>query len=172
MSTLLVRLPDDYRDRVITIMYYIGLAVPKFAVLLPSAKVVFQNFSAVRVYSRAQPALPVCGGFLHTVLYVHQFAEVFTCKMFQAVRCLIISLPGMLNGTPGLEEVTMTTNGVTLARKLPALKSAGLAGLNVSLDTLNPAKFQFITRRNGMHRVLEAIQQAVTMEINQVKVLC
>lgn len=76
----------------------------------------------------------------------------------------------MLMETPGLEEVYMTTNGVTLPRKLPALKAAGLTGLNVSLDTLTPAKFQFITRRRGMDRVMEAIEQAVAMEINQVKV--
>ncbi len=41
----------------------------------------------------------------------------------------------------------MTSNGVALARKLPGLVAAGLNRLNVSLDTLQPQKFQFITRR-------------------------
>ena len=45
--------------------------------------------------------------------------------------------------------MTMTTNGVTLSHKIAALKAAGLAGVNISLDTLVPAKFEFITRRKG-----------------------
>jgi molybdenum cofactor biosynthesis enzyme MoaA len=44
----------------------------------------------------------------------------------------------------------MTTNGLTLARKLPALKEKGLTHLNISLDTFDPFKFTFISRRNGM----------------------
>ena len=50
----------------------------------------------------------------------------------------------MFGGIPGIQDVLMTTNGVTLARKLPQLKAAGLSGVNVSLDTLQTAKFQFI----------------------------
>lgn len=49
----------------------------------------------------------------------------------------------------GLETLAMTTNGVTLARKLPRLRDAGLNLLNISLDTLVPQKFEFITRRKG-----------------------
>ena len=43
----------------------------------------------------------------------------------------------------------MTTNGVTLSHKIAKLREAGLGALNVSLDTLVAAKFQFISRRNG-----------------------
>ena len=48
-----------------------------------------------------------------------------------------------------IKEVHMTTNGVTLSHKLPQLRAAGLKGLNISLDTLVPAKFEFISRRKG-----------------------
>ena len=41
----------------------------------------------------------------------------------------------------------MTTNGVALSRVLPDLQKAGLNLLNISLDTLVPQKFEFITRR-------------------------
>ena len=51
----------------------------------------------------------------------------------------------------GLKTLAMTTNGITLSRKLPQLKDAGLNLLNISLDTLVPQKFEFITRRKGMH---------------------
>ena len=54
-----------------------------------------------------------------------------------------------LGGIEGLETLAMTTNGVTLARKLPRLRDAGLNLLNISLDTLVPQKFEFITRRKG-----------------------
>ncbi len=55
----------------------------------------------------------------------------------------------------------MTTNGLTLSRKLPALKSAGLDAINISLDTLVPAKFEFVSRRRGHDRVLRAINDAL-----------
>ena len=57
---------------------------------------------------------------------------------------------GELGKIKGLETLAMTTNGITLARKLPALKEAGLNLLNISLDTLVPQKFEFITRRKGI----------------------
>lgn len=65
----------------------------------------------------------------------------------------------------------MTTNGVTLARKLPQLKDAGLDLLNVSLDTLIPAKFEFVTRRKGWERVMEGIDTALELGYDPVKVL-
>ena len=70
----------------------------------------------------------------------------------------------------GLETIAMTTNGVTLSRKLPALKEAGLNLLNISLDTLIPAKFEFITRRKGWDRVMLAIDKALELDYSPVKV--
>lgn len=64
----------------------------------------------------------------------------------------------------------MTTNAIVLKRKLPSLKEAGLDQLNISLDTLIPAKFEFITRRKGCGRVLEAIDAAVETGYQSVKV--
>lgn len=49
----------------------------------------------------------------------------------------------------GLKTIAVTTNGMNLARLLPKLKEAGLDLLNISLDTLVPAKFEFIVRRKG-----------------------
>ena len=64
----------------------------------------------------------------------------------------------------------MTTNGITLSHKLLQLKAAGLSGVNISLDTLQPAKFQFITRRTGLDKVMRGMEQAVTMGMDHVKV--
>ena len=78
--------------------------------------------------------------------------------------------PAMLGGIQGIESVQLTTNGVTLSRRLLPLKKAGLVGVNVSLDTLQSAKFQFITRRKGLDRVLESLEKAVAVGLPQVKV--
>lgn len=75
-----------------------------------------------------------------------------------------------LSGLKGVETLAMTTNGVVLAKKLPRLKERGLNALNISLDTLVPAKFEFMTRRKGMERVLESIFAAVDIGFDPVKV--
>ncbi|NXM65857.1 MOCS1 protein, partial [Serilophus lunatus] len=49
----------------------------------------------------------------------------------------------------GLKTIAITTNGINLTRLLPRLKEAGLNAINISLDTLVPAKFEFIVRRKG-----------------------
>ena len=59
---------------------------------------------------------------------------------------------------PLFSEIGMTTNGTLLKRKLPQLKEAGLTHLNISLDSLVPAKNEFITRRpNTTDVVLKSI---------------
>jgi len=72
----------------------------------------------------------------------------------------------------GLSKISMTTNGVTLKRKLPLLKEAGLDQLNVSLDTLIPAKFEFVTRRKGWQKVMDGIDAALDLGYDPVKVNC
>ena len=64
----------------------------------------------------------------------------------------------------------MTTNGLLLTRKLPALKEAGLDLLNVSLDTLISAKFEFITRRKGFEKVIQGIDLALDLGYKPLKV--
>lgn len=54
----------------------------------------------------------------------------------------------------------MTSNGIALKRKLPALVAAGLTHLNLSLDTLDTFKYELITRRRGFERVMEALDAA------------
>lgn len=88
------------------------------------------------------------------------------------VRSDIEELCRNLRALPGLKTLAMTTNGLVLARKLPQLSHAGLDSLNISLDTLVPAKFEFITRRKGHSKVLESIEAALDLGYNPVKVNC
>ena len=55
-----------------------------------------------------------------------------------------------LSRLDGLQTLAMTTNAVTLKRKLPQLREGGLKSINISLDTLEPQKFEFLTRRKGI----------------------
>lgn len=75
-----------------------------------------------------------------------------------------------LSNLKGLKTLAMTTNGIVLANKLPRLKECGLSLLNISLDTLVPAKFEFMTRRKGHERVMKSIDAAIELGYNPVKV--
>lgn len=77
-----------------------------------------------------------------------------------------------LSNLKGLKTLAMTTNGITLARKLPRLKECGLTTVNISLDTLVPAKFEFMTRRKGHERVIHSIDTAIDIGYDPVKVNC
>ncbi|XP_057990140.1 GTP 3',8-cyclase, mitochondrial isoform X1 [Hevea brasiliensis] len=77
-----------------------------------------------------------------------------------------------LSKLKGLKTLAMTTNGIALARKLPRLKECGLTSINISLDTLVPAKFEFMTRRKGHEKVMESINAAIDRGYNPVKVNC
>ena len=56
---------------------------------------------------------------------------------------------GGLKEIEGINDVSLTTNGVTLYRHLPKLIASGLDNVNISLDTFVPQKFSFLTRRPG-----------------------
>lgn len=58
--------------------------------------------------------------------------------------------------TGGLDEITMTTNGSQLSRFASDLASCGVRRINVSVDTLDPARFKAITRRGSSTRSLQA----------------
>ncbi|XP_056588194.1 molybdenum cofactor biosynthesis protein 1-like isoform X1 [Triplophysa dalaica] len=88
------------------------------------------------------------------------------------IRKDILHIIAELRKLEGLKTIAVTTNGTTLTRQLPGLKKAGLDLLNISMDSLVPAKFEFITRRKGFHKVMEGIEKAIEMGYNPVKVNC
>ena len=63
----------------------------------------------------------------------------------------------------GLRELCLTTNGIALHRKLDRMAQAGLTGVNLSLDTLDPFQFQIMTRRKGFDAVMKSINQILDM---------
>ncbi|KKY32882.1 putative molybdenum cofactor biosynthesis protein 1 b [Diaporthe ampelina] len=77
------------------------------------------------------------------------------------VRADILPLMQQLGAlrTHGLRELCITTNGIALHRKLEAMVEAGLTGINLSLDTLDPWQFQIMTRRKGFAAVQKSISR-------------
>ena len=65
----------------------------------------------------------------------------------------------------GLKEICLTTNGISLHRKLDSMVEAGLTGVNLSLDTLDPYQFQIMTRRKGFDAVQRSIDRI--LELNR-----
>ena len=63
----------------------------------------------------------------------------------------------------GLKELCLTTNGIALHRKLDSMVEAGLTGVNLSLDTLDPFQFQIMTRRKGFEAVMKSIDRILEM---------
>lgn len=64
----------------------------------------------------------------------------------------------------GLQELCITTNGVSVFRKLDEMLESGLTGLNLSLDTLDPLQFDLMTRRSGFPLVMKTIMRALEMK--------
>ena len=65
----------------------------------------------------------------------------------------------MLKNIPGIEKVTLTTNGVQLDRYLDQLLDAGLDAINVSLDTVDPVLYEKITGRDKLSEVMKVIEK-------------
>ncbi|KAF9885951.1 hypothetical protein FE257_012241 [Aspergillus nanangensis] len=63
----------------------------------------------------------------------------------------------------GLRELCLTTNGISLHRKLEPMVEAGLTGVNLSLDTLDPFQFQIMTRRKGLDAVMKSIEKILDL---------
>jgi GTP 3',8-cyclase len=64
----------------------------------------------------------------------------------------------------GLVDLALTTNALTLHRKLDALVEAGLTAVNISLDTLDAQKFKMLTRRNGHSAVRRSLDRAMELK--------
>jgi cyclic pyranopterin phosphate synthase len=69
-------------------------------------------------------------------------------------------LVATLAAMPGIEDLAMTTNAYALAPVAQTLRDAGLRRLNISIDTLDPARFATITRTGTLDRVLDGIAAA------------
>ena len=86
------------------------------------------------------------------------------------LRRNIENLVAKLSVLPGLKDLSMTTNGSSLAEKATALKSAGLSRVNVSIDTLDPEKFKRMSKRGDLNRVLDGVFAAKSAGLHPIKI--
>jgi len=86
------------------------------------------------------------------------------------VRAELPKLIRMLSQIEGITELSLTTNGTFLKKYALELKQAGLARVNVSLDTLKADKFRYITRLGELKDVLEGIEAAKKAGFDPVKI--
>jgi len=88
------------------------------------------------------------------------------------VRKDIVTLVSLIAAVSGVNDLSMTTNGILLEELAQPLKKAGLRRLNISLDTMNPEKFGEITRGGDINKVLRGIQAAKDAGFEPVKINC
>lgn len=86
------------------------------------------------------------------------------------VRHGIVDLVDMISKISGIEEVTMTTNGILLAGYANALKKAGLSRVNISLDSVLPETYREITRGGDLEAVFSGIRAAKEAGLTPVKI--
>jgi cyclic pyranopterin phosphate synthase len=106
---------------------------------------------------------------------VQAAAELGICKIRltggeSLVRAQLPELIRMLSQIAGIQELSLTTNGIVLKKYALELKQAGLSRVNVSLDTLKPDRFRYITRQGKLKDVLEGIEAAKKTGFNPVKI--
>lgn len=88
------------------------------------------------------------------------------------VRKNLSFLVGEIKKIPGIKNVTLTTNGILLKEQIDGLTKAGIDGINVSLDTLNPWKFKELTRFDKLNEVLEGMREVLKYDFISLKVNC
>ncbi|MBE0569771.1 MAG: radical SAM protein [Deltaproteobacteria bacterium] len=87
-------------------------------------------------------------------------------------RGKITDLVGMLAEIGGIKDLSMTTNGILLKKLAKPLKSAGLNRINISMDTIDPEKYKWITRGGDLQDVLDGIDAAEEAGLLPIKINC
>ena len=88
------------------------------------------------------------------------------CRMSAEIRDICAGAAQI----PGIEEICLTTNGILLPGLAKPLKRAGVSRLNISLDTLDPEKFRYITRIGTLSDAVAGLDAALDCGFERIKV--
>lgn len=88
------------------------------------------------------------------------------------VRPGIVRLVSMLSQIKGVDDLSITTNGVLLDKYARPLFKAGLHRLNISLDTMNPDRYRYLTRCGNLQNVLDGINASKKAGFTGIKINC
>lgn len=86
------------------------------------------------------------------------------------LRAGLPELAGRLAALPGVEDLSLSTNGTQLASHAAALRRNGISRLNVSLDSLNPARVATISKRDVLPQVMAGLDAARAEGFSQIKI--
>jgi GTP 3',8-cyclase len=86
------------------------------------------------------------------------------------VRSGLTDLVALIAAIPGIEDISLTTNGLLLEKMAGPLAAAGLKRINVSLDTLDPEKYLRITRGGSLEKVWAGIEAAERAGLQPIKI--
>ena len=88
------------------------------------------------------------------------------------VRKGIVKLTSMIAGIDGIRDLSMTTNGTILDQFAGDLYKAGLQRINISLDTVDPEKYAYLTRNGDLNNVFKGIEAAKRANLTPIKINC
>ena len=88
------------------------------------------------------------------------------------VRRNLPDLAGRLTAVPGIDQVTLTTNGTLLKDNINALVSGGMKYINISIDTLDKERYREITRGGSLEDALDGLRAALSFPELTVKINC
>ncbi len=86
------------------------------------------------------------------------------------IRKGVVDLIREIAAIPGIEDISLTTNGILLPKMAADLRDAGLTRVNISLDTLDPAQFTYVTRLGKIEDVFAGIDAALENGFDPVKI--
>lgn len=86
------------------------------------------------------------------------------------VKKNILSICRRVSEVPGIREVALTTNGLGLPGMARALREAGVRRLNISLDTLNPEKYKYMTRMGEFEKAWKGFLSALDAGFEKIKI--
>jgi GTP 3',8-cyclase len=88
------------------------------------------------------------------------------------VRRGVVALVGMLAAIDGLEDLSLTTNGILLPEMAGDLAAAGLRRVNISLDAIDPARYAELTRGGDVQQALAGVAAARAAGLLPIKLNC
>ncbi len=166
-TQLASNLKSDFVDKYQRVINYLRLSVTDRCNLrciycMPEEGLKFEPRNKILTYEEMLRVVTLCAR--------HGIRKVRLTGGEPLVRKGIVPFIEKLCHIDGLQEITLTTNGVLLKDFARPLRECGLQRINVSMDTLRPEKFYRITRRNYFDQVWKGIEEAQSAGFDPIKI--
>ena len=117
-----------------------------------------------------------------TILHIEEISDFVRVAATQGIRKVrltggeplvrkgVVDLISEIRAIPEIGDISLTTSGVLLPKMAADLKEAGLSRVNISLDTLDPVQYTYITRGGKIEAVFDAMDAALEYDFSPVKI--